>query len=332
MPWSAAIDMHAHYYGGPLPEALAKRTGRPSVRKTAAGTLEMMAMNGAFPFTAAHTDAHGGIEAMRAQGITKRLLTFPGALGVDTVPDVGIAPVIAAFNSHLAELQQQTGGALVGLAGVPLCDFDLAVAELTRVRRELELPGIILPADYFRSVAEAKTLEPVLDAANAQGCLIMLHPGLKVGETPPARPTDWGQYRVSAVDLQSSLSQAALTVALSDLLDIYPNIAFQVVNLGGTLPFIFERIEAIARHRTAENPFPTERLRRIWYDCASLGPRALEAAVALYGADRIMLGSDFPIFHDNPLDQSLTPANLSEAEKDQIAWRTAQDFLGRFIS
>jgi predicted TIM-barrel fold metal-dependent hydrolase len=97
--------------------------------------------------------------------------------------------------------------------------------------------------------------------------------------------------------------------------------------LGGTLPFIFERIESIARHRNPDDPFPTERLRRLWYDCASLGPRALEAAVKLFGADRIMLGSDYPIFKDDPYAHAVLPADLSDEDKEQVTWRTAHDLF-----
>jgi predicted TIM-barrel fold metal-dependent hydrolase len=135
------------------------------------------------------------------------------------------------------------------------------------------------------------------------------------------------QYRLSAIDLQSSASQVALTVILSDILDVYPNLTFQIVNLGGTLPFIFERMESIARHRNPDSPFPTHRLRRLWYDCASLGPRALESAVRVLGADRIMLGSDYPIFKDDPYVHAVVPANLSDEEKQQISWKTAHDLF-----
>ena len=225
-------------------------------------------------------------------------------------------------------LGDETDGALIGLAGVPLADIDLACNEVRRIRRDLGLPGIILPSDYFASLQETEALRPLLEAANDYGCHIMLHPGLKVGQEPPPRPADHVQYRLSAVDLQSSASQTALTVILSDMLERYPKVTFQIVNLGGTLPFILERLESIARHRNPDDPFPTERLRRLWYDCASLGPRAVEAAVKVLGADRIMLGSDYPIFKDDPFSHALAPANISDDQKTQIAWKTADDLFG----
>lgn len=324
---SQRIDMHSHFYGGGLLETLMSRTERPYLRKREDGALMMVAMNGEFEFTEHYHDYRAGLEQMKASGLTHRMLTFPGALGVELLPAGEISEAISAYNNYLAQLTQETDGALIGLAGVPLADMDLACVEVKRIRRDLGLPGIILPSNYFNSLAEAEELRPLLEAANEYGCHIMLHPGLKVGEALPPRPADNVQYRLSAVDLQSSASQVALTVILSDMLDEFPNISFQVVNLGGTLPFIFERIESIARHRSPNEPFPTDRLRRLWYDCASLGPRALEAATKLFGADRLMLGSDYPIFKDDPYSHALLPADLSDEEKHQIACKTAQDLF-----
>lgn len=323
------IDMHSHYYGGGLDRMLQGRQTRPYLRTREDGVTVMVAMNGEFPFTAHYHDHTVTLSDMKASGLTHRLLTFPGALGVDLLPAAEVAPAITQYNNHLAELTQDTKGALLGLAGVPLADMALACAEVRRIRCDLGLPGIILPSNYFNSLAEANVLRPLLKAANEYGCHIMLHPGLKVGQEPPARPDDNIQYRLSAIELQSSAAQVALTVILSDLLEAYPNVTYQVVNLGGTLPFIFERIESIARHRNPNDPFPTERLRRLWYDCASLGPRALEAAVKLFGADRIMMGSDYPIFKDDPYTHAVVPADLSEDDKEQITWKTAHDLFAQ---
>ncbi len=323
----ARVDMHAHFYGGGLVEMLQARSTRPCLRQGPDGSPSMIAMNGAFPFKPAYFDLSVGLAQMQSQGLTHRMLTFPGALCLDVLPAREVAPQIAAFNSHLASLHAATGGRIFGLAGLPLADPDAAVRETRRIRHELHLPGIILPGNYFTSVARARTLAPILAAANETGCHVMLHPGLPVGEEPPPLAEDFAQYRTSAVALQSQIAQTVLTVILSDIQDLWPRLSFQIVNLGGTLPFIVERMEAIARDRNPDTPFPTARLRNLWYDCASLGPRALEMAVGLYGADRIFLGSDYPIFSDNPLAVALEPARLDDADKERIAGRNALALL-----
>lgn len=324
MAMTLRIDMHSHYYGGPLPDMLRARRSYPRLRTLVDGTESMLAMNGEFPFAAAYHDPLVGLAQMDAAGITHRLITFPGALGVDLLP-IEFAVTISEFNAHLADLGARTNGRLIGLAGLPLADVTLALRELSTIRA-LGLPGIILPGNYFLTDEAVTPLRPILAEASRLGTLVMIHPGLLVGQAPPLLPKDHPQYRTSALDLQNQIAQTALTVILSDLLEVYPGVRFQIVNLGGTLPFIFERLESIAKHRSPNAPFPTDRLRRLWYDCASLGPRALEAAVDLLGADRIMLGSDYPIFKDNPVE-TIMASRLTDTQKSNILGHVAQSLL-----
>ena len=323
---SQMIDMHAHFYGGGLVQHLRARTGRPCLRDGADG-VRMLAMNGAFPFEAAHWDADTVLAQMDQTGVAQRMLTFPGALCLDALPVAEIAAPISKFNSYMAALQTRTNGRLLGLAGLPLAAPEQAAQELRRVRRDLGLAGAILPSDYFDSIATAKTLRPVLQAANQTGALLMLHPGPMAGQAPAPVAAEFAQYRTSAVALQAQASQVVLTLVLSDLLDTYPRIRFQVINLGGTIPFILGRMESIARHRSPDDLFPVAKLRRLWFDCASMGPRALELAVATYGADRIMLGTDWPIFRDPPHEATLAPARLAPEDRAAVSHGTARALL-----
>lgn len=321
------IDMHAHFYGGGLVEELRARNVRPCLRREN-GALQMLAMNGAFPFDEAHWQPEAILEQMDAAGIDRRMLTFPGALCLDALPVAEIGEAIANFNSFMSDLQTRTNGRLMGLAGLPLAQPELAARELLRARRELGLAGAILPSDYFNTIRDAQTLIPVLEAADATGALLMLHPGPMAGHLPSPVAEEFPQYRTSAVALQAQTSQVVLTLLLSDLLDCFANIRFQIINLGGTIPFIFERMESIARHRTPEKPFPTDRLRRLWFDTASMGPSALECAVAVYGADRIMLGTDWPIFRDPPHEITLDQSRLSVEDLVRISHANAINMLG----
>lgn len=321
------IDMHAHFYGCGLPGFLESRTTRPCVQGAADGTQTMLAMNGAFPFEAAHTDPAAVLAQMDATGIHCRLLTFPGALCLEALPAPEIAPGIRAFNDGLAALVSGSGGRFAGLGGLPLADLPLAAAEMRRLRHDLGLAGAIIPSDWFATIADARALDPVLRAADETGALLMLHPGPMPGRAPEPLAAEFPAFRTSAVALHAHVSQVVLTLLLSDLLDAYPRVRFQVINLGGTVPFIIERMEAIARHRTPDSLFPTQRLRRLWFDSASLGPRALEMGVALYGADRVMLGTDWPIFRADPLAEVFATVRLDAPSRQAVAGGTAAALL-----
>ena len=62
---------------------------------------------------------------------------------------------------------------------------------------------------------------------------------------------------------------------------------------------------------------------------ASLGPRALEMAVTVLGAHRVMCGTDYPIFTSEVCSNALREARLSEADRAMVASGTALATLAR---
>ncbi|MBN9064866.1 MAG: hypothetical protein BGP06_11600 [Rhizobiales bacterium 65-9] len=323
-----SVDMHSHYYGG-LVDDLRLRTARPFVSSDAQGRPVLNAMTASTVMTAGYVDLPARLAFMDQAGIDTQLLTFPGALGLDVMPVAEVGQAIRDFNDHLAAICRASSGRFIGLAGLPLADLAQASNELRRARHELGLLGAILPGNFFLSIAKAEELRPVFAAANDVKALLLIHPGLAPGEAPPESYDDTSVYRASALQLQASLSHMGLTLLFGKLLDDYPDVTVQLVNLGGTLPFIIERLEAIALSRPPHEPFPREKLRRLYYDFASLGPRALETAVRVIGADRIMLGTDYPIFAPGDVLETITAAQISAEERDRVRSGTARALLTR---
>ncbi len=323
-----AIDMHSHYYGG-LVDDLRRRTVRPTVTTNAEGWSVLNAMTASTVMSPGYTDLTARYDFLNRAGIRTQLLTFPGALGVDVMPIAEARDIVLNFNDHLADICRSSQDRFVGLGGLPLADMTEAATEMRRLRAALGLAGAILPGNYFLAAASADLLRPVLAAANETGALIMVHPGLRPGELPPEPYGDSSILRASALNLQASLSHMALTLLTNGFLDTFPNITFQVVNLGGTLPFIIERMEAIGTSRELPVSVTMAALRRLVYDSASLGPRALEAAVSVIGADRIMMGTDYPIFEPVNVLGGITAARISSTDQTAIRSATAQAVLSR---
>jgi aminocarboxymuconate-semialdehyde decarboxylase len=324
------IDMHSHYYGG-LVDHLRKRQMRPYISVDADGRDVLNAMTASTVMSAGYASLPARAAYLASTGITRQLMTFPGALGIDVMRVTEVGHVIAAFNDHLSEICRGSGGRFLGLAGLPLADIHAAARELRRARRELGLLGAILPGNFFLTIEHVEQLRPVLAAANDVGALLMIHPGLAPDESPPAPLPEPSVYRTSGLALQASISQMGITLLFSDLLESYRNIAFHLVNLGGTLPFVLERLEALADSRHPHQLFPRDRLRALYYDCASLGPRALELAVKVVGADRIMLGTDYPIFQSQSVLDTVRQAQIADAERALVLDETAHSMIARFL-
>ncbi|MFM9941594.1 MAG: amidohydrolase family protein [Hyphomicrobiaceae bacterium] len=324
-----AIDVHAHFYGG-LVETLRHRRERPYVATTADGQATLHAMTADTPLSPSYTDVPTRLAYLDSRGIATQVMTFPGALGLDVLPPAQSLPLVTAFNDNLAAICRDSKNRLHGLAGLPLADMQAAVAELRRARLHLGLLGAILPGDMLLTIERAQCLQPLFEAADEVGALLMVHPGLAPGATPPEPFPDTSVYRASALNLQASLSHMALTLVFGGFVERYRNIAFQVVNLGGTLPFILERIDAIAATRYPGAPFPIETLRKLYFDTASLGPNAVALAVKVFGADRVMLGTDYPIFAPDTVRESVAGAAITEADKQLVLRGTAARLVSRF--
>jgi len=316
------IDMHSHFYGG-LVDDLRLRTTRPYVSDNAEGQPVLHAMTASTVMSPAYIDRAARLEAMDRLGITTQLLTFPGALGVDVMPAAEVLGPIRDFNDRLAGMCRMSAGRFVGLAGLPLADMPEAQREMRRVRVELGLAGVILPGNLFSSLAMAETIAPLLAVASEVGALVMVHPGLAPGENPPPAAADNGMFRTSVVDLQASIAQQLLTLVLGRFPERFPGITFQIVNLGGILPFVIERLEAVADSRTPGSPFPSHRFRGLVTDSASLGARAIVPALALFGEDQVMFGTDQPIF----MPEATPFGGLPVAARDRVAFANARRVL-----
>jgi hypothetical protein len=82
---------------------------------------------------------------------------------------------------------------------------------------------------------------------------------------------------------------------------------------------------------TPGEELPSARFRqaKVYVDCNSFGPRAIEAGVRLYGAERIMCGTDGTEFGCNWTRQALAEAQIGEAARAQILYGNAAAMLDR---
>jgi len=109
-----------------------------------------------------------------------------------------------------------------------------------------------------------------------------------------------------------------------------------VPHLGGTLPFLFARIDSswnIQGDTSAAGPRAGlgAQLRHLWYDTVNSFPDSLRCACTAYGTDRLLLGTDFPYLYGDRLRRCVTyveDAGLSANETAAILGGTAQTLLG----
>jgi 6-methylsalicylate decarboxylase len=76
----------------------------------------------------------------------------------------------------------------------------------------------------------------------------------------------------------------------------YPNIKIINSHLGGAMPMLLQRADDQYRWEAPDTPErPSVSARRMWYDTVGHGHvPALRCAIDSFGADRLLLGTDFP--------------------------------------
>lgn len=328
------FDLHTHFLPLDLAEAFRARTRPPWIENLADGSQRLHMPVGWIPYSDAFTDLDHRLRSMEETGVDRQLLSLPGLFGLDSLPTAEASPLLSLYNDGMAALAKTHGDRFRCLAALPLADMDAAVAEFRRART-LGLIGAILPVAGFESAATAEGLRPLLEAGNATGAHFFVHPGRRPdqvpedGRAPSVDPfTDNSRHRRDLM-VQNAVAHCMVTLLYSDLLGDYPDVSVHVANLGGTLPMVIERMDHMTAQLDAGASPPSDRAGTVHVDTASLGPRAIEIAAAFFGVERIMLGSDGPIFSAAKALEAVANANIAETGKRAILDGNAERLLAR---
>ena len=328
------IDMHAHWRPAELAEAMRSRTKEPRIVRNPDGTETVKSRAGDEPLSKAFDHADEYLAMMDRLGVKTSVLSLLGQYcWVESQPLETSIHLCRLVNDALSETCMKHSGRFSAYAALPLVDISAAVDELERA---LALPGIIgtqLPGNAFLSRKEAESMRPLLEVANRHQALIFIHHGPRPGDTwPKVGPdTDNARRRNGTLDMQASLSSVMVTLCMTDYLAPYPDAMFHIHNLGGNIPYEVERMDHRCLLDTPKEELPSARFRKakVHVDCNSFGPRAIEAGVRLYGAERIICGTDGTEFGVKWTQNALKEADISSAEREQILSGNAAAMLAR---
>src|SRR6266700_1561508 len=304
------IDMHAHWRPAEIADALRARTREPRILRNPDG-VEVLKSPRMFeaPLAEAFDDVDFHLGRMDRQGVEVSVLSLLGSFCWVEAQPLDVA--------------------------LPLTDIAAAAAELDRA---LGLPGMIgaqIPGNAFLTRDDAEAMRPLLEVANRHRAVLFIHHGPRPGDAFPkvTGDTDNARRRNGTLDMQASLSSVMVTLSLTDFLADYPDAMVHVHNLGGNIPYEVERMDHRCLLDTPTEELPSSRFRRarVYVDGNSFVPRAIEAAVSLYGADRIVCGTDGTEFGVDWTRKALAEAQIGEEAREQILHRNAAAMLARVV-
>jgi aminocarboxymuconate-semialdehyde decarboxylase len=230
----------------------------------------------------------------------------------------GIAAVVAEFPTRLA-----------GVGTVPLNDPDAAVIELKRLTLELGFKGVQVLTNVNGIELTHPQLDPFWAAAHELGCVVMIHP---YGSTSMGRFGDY--YLANSLGNPLDTAIALHHIILSGLLDRYPHLKIFAVHGGGYLPAYSGRLDhAWGARRDAQGAIPrrpSDYLRQIYFDSLVFTPHQLEYLVKVYGADHVLMGTDYPfdMAEYYPIELVTSVESFTDEQRAAVAGGAAAKLFG----
>ena len=240
------------------------------------------------------------------------------------------AKVSRIINEELVEATSAFPGRFSPLGTVPLQDTDAAIAELRYCVEELGMLGLEI-GTHVDSTEEisSERLDPFWAEVERLGVAVVVHTN---GHTHKERLQDHNFVNIIGHAFEATLATAHLI--FNGVMERYPSLKIVVVHGGGYLPAYAGRIDHAwrAREDVREGvPLPpTDYLKRFFFDTMVFEPDQLKYLIDTYGADHVLLGTDYPydMGEDDPLELIGNVAGLEQTEIDLISGGNAARLLG----
>jgi aminocarboxymuconate-semialdehyde decarboxylase len=235
-------------------------------------------------------------------------------------------------NDELADLQRSCPDRFVGLAVLPLQDPVRAAREVERCVNDLGLHAFALGTHLEGRNLDDPDVVRTLDAIFDADAALMMHPNWfdRIGDERMPR-----YYFSNSFGVPLEVGLAVMSIAYSGVLDRHPAARVGITHGGGWLPYGIGRLllrTGQGRDGGGHNQSPPDLyLRRFYYDILIHDELSLELLVRRVGADRLLIGTDYPFKGDIPggsVPWIRDMGFLTTREKEMILGGNAHRFLG----
>lgn len=266
-------------------------------------------------------------EGVAAQVVSPIPVTFRYGLPADGVRD------LSRFQDEwIAGLCRDRPDRFLGLGTVPLHDPATAAEMVRWCVRDLGLAGVELGTNVVDGTLDEDRYDQVFAAAEEVGALVFFHPFGVLGEE---RLSAYGLSY--SVGMQAETALLAATLVMGGVLDRHPALRIVLAHGGGAFVAMLPRISQAwatlpgVERRIAQPP--SAYVDRFHYDSLTYDPGMLARLVTAVGADRVLLGTDYPFpIAERPagaaVDAAAASGGLDPAQHGAVLDGTARRLLG----
>jgi aminocarboxymuconate-semialdehyde decarboxylase len=208
--------------------------------------------------------------------------------------DSNLSMTVAKFiNDRAAKIVSDYPDRFVSMGVAPLHHVDLAIKEMERAIKELDLRGIRFPTEINGMELSDPSLEPFWEAAEDLDTMIYVHPQ---GFTHPQRMKAFYMTNVVANPLETTLAISHLIH--SGVIARHPKLKFYCAHGGGFFPFYMGRFDHAwttrAECREHIDQPPSTYVPNLYFDTVLFRPDQIRYLLDQVGSEHVMLGTDSP--------------------------------------
>jgi aminocarboxymuconate-semialdehyde decarboxylase len=325
------IDIHNHFFPRTWPD-LAARYGTPNwpwIKHTEPGNAEIMVGDRFFrQIYSACWDAEVRLNEMDRDGVEMQVLSATPVLFAYERPLEHALDCARLFNDAALELCAQGKGRLKSLCQVPLQDIDASCKELSRCMRAGHL-GVQIGNHVGEKNLDDPGIVTFLHHCADEGAAVLVHPwDMLAPQRMPKYMMPW------TVGMPAETQLGIVALILGGAFDKLPkNLRICFAHGGGSFAFLLGRLENAWQHHPVAHGIcelpPSQYLNRFSVDSAVFDERALQFLVGTMGAERVMLGSDYPFpLGERRVGSLIRSSSLTARAKDRLLGANAVEFLG----
>jgi len=279
------------------------------------------------PFPTGGFDISRRLADMDATGVDVHVLSATPQTYLYGLGEELSATVAAIQNDQIAKHIKQYPTRFLGIGTLPMASPQRAADELRRIVSKLGLSGAMFASNVAGKNLDDPGFEPLWATAEELGAFMFVHPNNVAGAE---RLKSYYLGNLIGNPLDTTIAAACLY--FGGVLDRHPNMTVMLAHGGGFTPYQAARWE----HGWKVRPEPKVNIKqqprgiakRFYYDTILHSALVLEAMIGLVGADRVMLGSDYP-YDMAMLDcvAHVKGLKISDADKASILGGCAEKLL-----
>jgi aminocarboxymuconate-semialdehyde decarboxylase len=326
------IDIHAHIVPQSLWKAIEAKKPWHGFRHEPGeglGTMVGGGMRTGFTTPKVRYTVEERLEDMDAQKVDVQVLSIHMPfIGYHLEAADGLA-LAREVNDDIGATVRGNAGRLAGLATLPVQDVKSAIGELERAVTKLGLKGAALDTQVNGEQWDEPKFLPLFKAAESMGAVLFYHPQPQ-NNFLMQRINRHGLFNSLGVILDDAIVTAVLICG--GVLEKCPDLKVCIAHGGGPACYAMGRLDRTwhgrAGSRSTPQP-PSAYQKKLYYDTVVGSEEALRFLIDRVGADRVVLGSDWPFvpWQPSPVGWVQGLNSLTPEEKEKILWKNLAELL-----